>query len=354
MRLSFRKASPLQLQLLVWGFVFLFNFLTYLPMDGFGQSLLYAVMGICFYAIIIYGNISLLFPRLFEKGKIAWYVLAITTLLAAVGAARGALSVTLYNKWFNTTGKPEVFGLKTWLYVTIAGIIVYILSFVFRIAIAYFQLKQQAQQMLAQKSQAELNLLKSQVQPHFLFNTLNNIYYEAYREAPRTALLIGRLSDIMRYFVDESPKERVALTTEIKFLENYIALEEIRIRHGVRVTFDKTYEGEPFLPPMLLMTFVENIFKHGIDRGAPGNSISLSLSQTQDFLVFRTQNVLPAGLTTLSSTIPGIVPANSISPAGSGLKNLQKRLTLLYGSRFELATTRTDTCFHAYLKIPLV
>ena len=127
--------------------------------------------------------------------------------------------------------------------------------------------------MLEQKSLAELNLLKSQVQPHFLFNTLNNIYYEAFREAPRTALLIGRLSDIMRYFVDESPKEKVTLATEIKFLENYIALEEIRIRHGVKVTFEQRYEGNPVIPPMLLMTFVENIFKHGIDRSAPATPL---------------------------------------------------------------------------------
>ena len=80
------------------------------------------------------------------------------------------------------------------------GALTYTLSFIFRIAIAYFDLKQQSEKILAQKSQAELNLLKSQVQPHFLFNTLNNIYYEAYREAPRTAALIERLSDIMRYF----------------------------------------------------------------------------------------------------------------------------------------------------------
>src|ERR1700743_1615580 len=108
MRLFFRKATPLQLQLLVWGFVFLFNFLTYLPMDGFGQSLIYAVMGICFYAAIIYGNISLLFPQLFEKGRIAWYVIAIAGLLASVGAVRGALSVWIYNRWF-LAGTPQDF-----------------------------------------------------------------------------------------------------------------------------------------------------------------------------------------------------------------------------------------------------
>ena len=72
-------------------------------------------------------------------------------------------------------------------------------------------------------------LLKAQVQPHFLFNTLNNMYYEAYMEAPRTALLIERLSDIMRYFIDQNIQDMVPIETEVQFLDNYIALEKIRI-----------------------------------------------------------------------------------------------------------------------------
>jgi LytS/YehU family sensor histidine kinase len=183
--------------------------------------------------------------------------------------------------------------------------------------------------------------LKSQVQPHFLFNTLNNIYYEAFREAPRTALLIGRLSDIMRYFVDESPKEYVSLTTEVKFLENYIALEEIRIRHGVKVSFYQQFEGNPSIPPMLLITFVENIFKHGIDRSAAGNAFGLSLVQQDGFLLFNSENPLPAD-------------APKPSSQGFGLKNLEKRLILLYGDRFELRTIRTASVYRASLKIPLI
>ncbi|WP_188929259.1 sensor histidine kinase [Puia dinghuensis] len=340
MRLSLKKATPRQLELLVWLFVFLITFMSYLPMDGFWQALIYGTMNLSFYAAIIYGNIGLLYPRLYEKGHIVLYVLGSAALLIAVGVSRTWLSVTIYNRWFAT--KPEALDIWSYLYHSITGVAIFVLSFVFRIAMAYFRLKRQAEQMLEQKSQAELNLLKSQVQPHFLFNTLNNIYYEAYREAaPQTALLIGRLSDIMRYFVDESPREKVALSTEIKFLENYIALEEIRIRHGVTVNFHKDYEGEPFLPPMLLMTFVENLFKHGIDRSATGNSIHLSLAQQDGHLIFTTENALPEN-------------APAPNKRGFGLQNLEKRLTLLYGDRFVLTTNRTTTHFKALLKIPLV
>lgn len=339
MRMSFKKASPRQLEIMVWGFVFLVTFLSYLPMDGLAQSAIWSAMNIAFSAAIIYGNIGLLYPKLYEKGHIVLYILGSAALLVAVGVTRTFLSVTIYNRYFAT--KPEVLDIWRYLYSSIAGIAVFVLSFVFRIAMAYFRLKRQAEQMLEQKSQAELNLLKSQVQPHFLFNTLNNIYYEAYRESPRTALLIGRLSDIMRYFVDESPREKVSLATEIKFLENYIALEEIRIRHGVTVNFSKEYDGDPQLPPMLLMTFVENLFKHGIDRGAEGNAIGLSLVQQDGHLLFTTENALPANAP---------VPAKP----GFGLQNLEKRLTLLYGDRFVLTSTRTETHFKAFLKIPLV
>jgi sensor histidine kinase YesM len=221
-----------------------------------------------------------------------------------------------------------------------AGFLTYLLSFVFRIAIAYFSLKQQSEKILAQKSQAELNLLKSQVQPHFLFNTLNNIYYEAYREAPRTAKLIERLSDIMRYFVDESPKDEVSLQTEIQFIENYIALEKIRIRHETEINFVKDYNGESRIPPMLLMTFVENIFKHGIDKSSSDNKIDISLIHQDGYLLFQTYNRIPKKQAQDASH-------------GFGIENLRKRLTLLYGTEFELNIDCTGKQFTAFLKVPL-
>src|SRR5580658_5601907 len=338
MRLNSRKATPVQLQFVIWAFVLLLTFFTDLP-DGPGFAAAYAIINTLAYAVIIYGNISFLFPRLYLRGKtIAYIIIApLAVFIFAVGRAWVTLSV--HNYFFPKM--QEQFNWQEILYFTGASMFIYMMSFVFRIAIDYFRIKRQAEQMLEQKSLAELNLLKSQVQPHFLFNTLNNIYYEAFREAPRTALLIGRLSDIMRYFVDESPKEKVTLATEIKFLENYIALEEIRIRHGVKVTFEQQYEGNPVIPPMLLMTFVENIFKHGIDRSAPGNAFTIALRQEGNFLTFTTCNGLPAG-------------DPPISHAGFGLINLEKRLILLYGNRFELRTTQIGTSYQAFLKIPLV
>ena len=342
MKLFTDKATPVQLQWLVWGIIFVINFLSYIPVDGFQEAAFYTFFNTLFYAIIIYGNINFLYPRYYQTKQIPLYIFLSIAFLIGIGAIRGYLVQFLSNKLFsNPAMPPNPISLQTIIYVILASTVVFILSFVFRIALAYFALKRQAERMLEQKSVAELNLLKSQVQPHFLFNTLNNIYYEAFRESPRTALLIGRLSEIMRYFVDESPKEKVALGTEIQFLENYIALEKIRIRHGVTVIFEKDLDSDYKIPPMLLMTFVENIFKHGIDRSGSDNKIVLSLKEQNGYLLFQTENPLPA---------------RQPNPAkeGSGIKNLQKRLNLLYGDDFELTVIRSEQFFCAYLKIPLI
>ncbi|MBS1503071.1 MAG: histidine kinase, partial [Bacteroidetes bacterium] len=273
-----------------------------------------------------------------ERGHKVEYVVCVIVLLVGGGLGRGYLLIYLVNHFVET--KPESMDLGMALNFIIAGILNYMLSFVFRIAIAYFTLKQQAEEILLQKSQAELNLLKSQVQPHFLFNTLNNIYYEAYREAPRTAGLIERLSDIMRYFVDESPKDEVSMQTEVSFIENYVALEKIRIRHKIEMNFVKDYNAEARIPPMLLMTFVENIFKHGIDKSSKENKVDISLIQQEGYLLFQTCNSLPD-------------QASKDETHGFGIENLRRRLAMLYGSKFELNIEKNGKTFTAFLKVPI-
>lgn len=338
MQLFKTRPTIKQLQLLVWVSVFLLLFFSYLPMDGAAESAIYASVTTSFYAIMIYGNILVLYPLFYQKGKYVWYVLLVILFVAATGVLRGYATLFLYNTFFAKT--PEEISLKAIINYVSGGVLIYMMSLIFRIALAYFKLKQQTEEIIIQKSQAELNLLKSQVQPHFLFNTLNNIYYEAYREAPRTAALIERLSDIMRYFVDESPKDDVAIGTEVQFIENYIALEKIRIRHEVVVFFEKNFNSDLRIPPMLLMTFVENIFKHGIDKSSEQNLIGISLIQQDGYLFFKTNNVIHT-------------EAGSKRTAGFGIANLTKRLTMLYGTDFDLKIDKSNNTFSAFLKIPV-
>ena len=337
MRLINRKATVGQLELLVWAAVFIVVFFTLLREDGLIQSFFFAAINTLFYAIIIYGNINVLYPRLYLSGKLLIYINASAVMLLATGTARCYAIILLHNAFFPAAPEAITFVLLA-NFVT-ADVLIFVLSFAFRIALAYFTIKKQSEQILLQKSQAELSLLKSQVQPHFLFNTLNNINYILYREAPETALFIERLADIMRYFVTESPKDKVSIGTEIKFLENYIELERIRIPYNTTISLTKQYNDTDLIPPMLLMTFVENIFKHGIDKSA-NNLITLSLTQHGGNLYFQTINKVSHN-------------EKSTKSGSFGLQNLRQRLALLYNTCFYLDTKESAGLFIADLKIPL-
>ncbi|WP_158799099.1 sensor histidine kinase [Pedobacter sp. L105] len=339
MQIGKYKLGVIQLQILLWIAVLLILFFSWLPMDGFGKSVIYAFVNTSSYAIIIYGNILILYPLFYEKRKFVQYSLLVIILLVSTGLLRGFASMEL-NQYFLLLKKEPV-NLPMLLEYVPGGILIFVLSFVFRIAIAYFTLKQQTEEIILQKSQAELNLLKSQVQPHFLFNTLNNIYYKVYKVDPVSAGLIEQLSDIMRYFVDESPKDVVPIATEVAFIENYMALEKIRIRYGATIDFEKAYDPELRIPPMLLMTFIENIFKHGIDKSRKQNQITISLIQDDGYLLFKTSNHIIASIT-----------ANQNN--GFGIANLTHRLKILYGTKFELKIDKEEGLYNAFLKIPLL
>jgi sensor histidine kinase YesM len=126
----------------------------------------------------------------------------------------------------------------------------------------------------------------------------------------------------------------------VAFIENYIGLEKIRIRHGASINFEKAYNPELRIPPMLLMTFVENIFKHGIDKSRRQNRVTISLVQQHDYLLFKTSN-------------RKIDPAADNQTGGFGIINLTKRLRMLYGDKFELTIDSEGELFNSFLKIPL-
>lgn len=336
--LAKRKMTLTQLQYLVWSAILSISFISMLSSDGAARSALFALNGVSFYAAIIYGNIQFLYPRYFQKKRYLLYAVGSLLLVGIAGFAKGYISLYISSRY---SARPFSIQNADWhLSYFLSGVTVFVLSLIIRLAIAYFAVKQQSEEALLQRSQFELKLLKAQVQPHFLFNTLNNMYYEAYMEAPRTALLIERLSDIMRYFIDQNIQDMVPIETEVQFLDNYIALEKIRIMPEPELEFLKGFKAGIQLPPMLLMTFVENIFKHGIDKISGCNQIRIRIAEQEGYLIFETRNSI--------NRHPG-----KTKPMGLGLKNLRQRLSLLYGTDFELETGDDGRYFTAFLKIPL-
>jgi LytS/YehU family sensor histidine kinase len=205
----------------------------------------------------------------------------------------------------------------------------------------YVKLKQATQQLQIEKQRAELNYLKSQTNPHFLFNTLNNIYSLTRDKSDLAPESILRLSKILRYMLYETSGPYIAIEQEIRVISDYIALEKLRYDDSLRVNFNYDIEDmKQALPPLLLIPLVENAFKHGVSetRIRPFVDIHLYISRRQ--LSFIVKN-------STETISPEAVVKESI-----GLSNLRRQLELLYKD-FNLSVQQGDPVFTATLKINL-
>ena len=204
----------------------------------------------------------------------------------------------------------------------------------------YVKLKQSAQQLTIQKQEAELNYLKSQTNPHFLFNTLNNIYSLAREKSDLAAESVMRLSKILRFMLYEASGEFISIEQELKILNDYIELEKLRYDDSLRINFNHNVEDvKQSIPPLLLMPLVENAFKHGVSETRTDPFIDIHLSVNNRLLSFVIKN------SATNAEGDGVVE-------NIGLRNLRRQLELLYGE-YELTTKFEENTFKASLKVNL-
>ncbi len=205
----------------------------------------------------------------------------------------------------------------------------------------YRKLKQTAQQLRIEKQEAELNYLKSQTNPHFLFNTLNNIYALARDKSDLAPESILRLSKILRFMLYEAGGAFIAIEHELKIITDYIALEKLRYDESLRINFNYDIEDmKQAIPPLLLIPLVENAFKHGVSetRHQPFVDIHLSVRQRMLELVVRNSTERFHVEEPVKESI--------------GLSNLRRQLELLYKD-YNLSVLQGDSVFTATLKINL-
>ncbi|GAA4461447.1 hypothetical protein GCM10023189_36960 [Nibrella saemangeumensis] len=186
----------------------------------------------------------------------------------------------------------------------------------------------------------EFNFLKAQINPHFLFNTLNNIYSFSFKSPDKVQDTVLKLADLMRYSLYETEIERVLLAKEIQFLDSYIELQ--RIRYDAGTTLSYTVQGSPgqfTIPPLLLIVFVENAFKHGLQANTQTGWVKICLTIDQDMLTFTVENNLPL--------------RKNREVGGIGLTNVRKRLDHAFGSSYQLRVDELPQSFCVQLTLPL-
>ncbi|WP_337964640.1 histidine kinase [uncultured Flavobacterium sp.] len=197
----------------------------------------------------------------------------------------------------------------------------------------------QNQELLLENKKAEFQMLKSQVSPHFLFNTLNSFYSQLILKDDEMALDVLVLSDLLRYVITETEKEEVILSKEIQFVQNYIHLQKKRFEDQLYLDFniEGNYSDEKILPSVLIH-FVENVFKHGKLNNTEEKAL-ISIQIKDNFLELSTFNYNVEG--------------EKYSSTGIGFENLTKRLEYAYKDQFILEKTAENNIFKTYLKIPL-
>lgn len=190
--------------------------------------------------------------------------------------------------------------------------------------------------------EAELAWLKNQINPHFLFNTLNNISSLTQIDADEAQDAVMQLSDLLRYAMYETNKPKVPLEGEVEFLHNYIELMKLRCNEMTKVSFETNIENrEALMAPLIFISVVENAFKHGADSNAPA-TIDISLTQKDGTLVFTSDNT------------NNPKPTKDRSGSGIGLENTRRRLDLLYPGHYQWEQTITpENIYHVKITLQL-
>lgn len=219
-----------------------------------------------------------------------------------------------------------------------------IVSFGYRFSADWIQHQTVIERLKAEKYSMELAFLKSQVDPHFLFNTLNSLYASALEEkSPNTADGIARLATLMRYNLHDAQADAIALSTEIAYILKYIELQQLRLtdrnRVSVHIPISEEESRSHRIAPMLLIPFIENAFKHGVNP-AEDSEIRVDLTLNENVLLFKVDNTL------LSN-------GQRSAYNGVGLPNVKNRLALLYPEKHQLTINREERRFTVELTIKL-
>ncbi|GAA4276569.1 histidine kinase [Aquimarina mytili] len=316
-------------------------------MGSFKDALIYELLFLPSRFIAVYVNWFLLIPKFLYKNRLLSYfaILILVLLILAIGH-RYFVLYWGFPKYFPQW--MDGYKVNPWNFSKLVQAVLIIISPVayttgFKLFMDWYKQRNETEILKQEKTNAELKFLRSQTNPHFLFNTLNSIYGLALEKSEKTPGLILKLSDILSYTLYESNVKKVLLSKELMLIENIIALEKERFEK--RVVIDYKVEGDIEgikIPPLILVPFIENAFKHGLKNEVKKGWITIRIKTSKNILSFSIENSI--------SKIEDV----HHNGGGLGLQNVSRRLDLLYGDNKELVIDKTDEAFIVKLKIKLV
>lgn len=294
-------------------------------------------------------------PCFLERGRIKAFAIALCLLLFSAAELNVLISYTYlepaypdsYGKYYQSLAHLsliERLGLSSMIkYILFSKLPLYFFPAAVLMAVDFYRKQQSLLQLRSQKQAAELSALKSQLNPHFIFNTLNNIYALALMKSDRAADAVATLSGIFHYVLYHCNENYVALNDEVRMIKDYIALEQLRFGDRIILEFIHDTPVQTRVAPLIFLTLIENAFKHGVSQSLKVAQIRIQLRSCPEALSFIVSNSKPP------EAVPGPTENENI-----GLKNLRQQLQLLYPGQHRLQLRETPTDYTVQLTLPIV
>lgn len=342
-KFSLKFRIPIRYHILFWVIYFIFNFFRFGSINNdYWYSLKSNLVEFPLNIIITYFTIYYLIPTYIVKKKYIQFFIFFILSLIIFYFIRTSLNYVLVTRsiWPEAQGNQEALSLIHFIEVMIGSVYVIALASAIKLTFDWISEKSRNESLQKEQLQTELSFLKSQIQPHFFFNTLNNLYALVIKKSPNAANVVMKLSEIMQYVLYEVKESKISLMKSINYLYSYLELE--KLRYGDRVKSNISIEGDIDdieIPPLLFLPFLENCFKHGTNH-QKDIKVNINFVVRDNFLYFTIENNFEKR-------------TDQNLKHGIGIENVKRRLELLYGSSYKLLTRTKGNLFIVKLKLPL-
>ena len=299
------------------------------------EALITSILHVGCVAMAAYINYFIFLPRFLKNKNIIAYLFGYLPIFAVL------ITIYVFVKRHQMSESEHIgyfYSSKFVVQHSVGTIFIVIFVGMLKFAEDWLELEAKRKEVENEKLTAELTFLKAQINPHFLFNTLNNLYYLAFTNSPNTTEVIAKLSQMMRYMIYDSNHAKVLLSKEIEYIENYISLEKLRLNNQIPISFE--IEGnitQAQIVPLILITFLENAFKHGVSNNSTNAYISVKLAVSNQSLIYTVEN------SKLKSSIH--------EKSGIGLRNVGRRLDLSYANKYQLDVEDGETDYKVKLTL---
>lgn len=329
----------------IYHFVFwmiLYSILIYVAMQDqpLVDAILQSFIGVLFFAIIVYVNTLYLVPKFLNKDQIVIYLIYLTLTALALTPINIFLKYLVNNDY----GNLQFYFTQNQKALFLSCFFVGLASTLFQIVNDWSKHQRKMNILKSQSLESELRFLKSQINPHFLFNTLNSLYALTLKKSDNAPETVLKLSEMMRYMLYECNVKYVSLRNEVNYLQNYLELEKLRHSNDTIIEFDIDGEiTDQKIAPLIFMTFMENAFKHGLSNQLEGHYVKIQLLIEENSLHFNIEN----------SNAPKSVSYENSKNRGIGLRNIKRRLTLIYPKKHKLRILNTTNKYDVKLELQL-